>query len=164
MLESFEEIYKKYGPMVLRRCRFILCDEDKALDAMQDTFMKIFEKKDFLNDVCVSFFYTAATRVCLNKIRADKVRFASRLDDILKEVADSRTESGEETQFEERFTATEFLNFLFESEDEKTKQIAVLHYVDGLSLEETAERTNFSVSGVRKRLRKLREKAIESVQ
>jgi RNA polymerase sigma-70 factor (ECF subfamily) len=38
--------------------------------------------------------------------------------------------------------------------------IAVLHLVDGLSLEETARETGMSVSGVRKRLRQLRERAV----
>ena len=38
---NFSELYQKYGPMVLRRCRFMLHDEDLALDAMQDVFIKI---------------------------------------------------------------------------------------------------------------------------
>lgn len=159
MLESFDELYRKYGPMVLRRCRFILHDEDKALDAMQDTFVRIFERKEYLNEVCASFFYTAATRVCLNKMRSDKVRFATRLDDILQGVADSRSELGSEDQFEERITSAALLDLLFSSEDEKTKEMAVLHFVDGFTLEETAEKTSFSVSGVRKRLRNLKAKA-----
>jgi RNA polymerase sigma-70 factor (ECF subfamily) len=33
--------------------------------------------------------------------------------------------------------------------------MAVLHYVDGMTLEETAETVGLSVSGVRKRLRSL---------
>jgi DNA-directed RNA polymerase specialized sigma24 family protein len=37
--------------------------------------------------------------------------------------------------------------------------MAVLHYVDGLTFEETASRVGFSVSGVRKRLAGLRERA-----
>jgi RNA polymerase sigma-70 factor (ECF subfamily) len=34
--------------------------------------------------------------------------------------------------------------------------MAVLHYVDGLTLEQVADETGLSVSGVRKRLRQLR--------
>ena len=33
---NIEEYYTRYGPMVLRRCRQLLRDEDRALDAMQD--------------------------------------------------------------------------------------------------------------------------------
>jgi len=35
--------------------------------------------------------------------------------------------------------------------------MAVLHYVDGLTLEQVAEESGLSVSGVRKRLNKMRQ-------
>ena len=41
--------------------------------------------------------------------------------------------------------------------------MAVFHYVDGLTLEETARIMGMSVSGVRKRLSALRVKAIQSI-
>ncbi len=47
---NIEEFYKKYGPMVLRRCRTILSNEDKALDAMQDVFVKLIQKENELMD------------------------------------------------------------------------------------------------------------------
>jgi RNA polymerase sigma-70 factor (ECF subfamily) len=40
---------------------------------------------------------------------------------------------------------------------ENTRYMAVLHYIDGLTLEETAQETGMSVSGVRKRLRRLKQ-------
>jgi RNA polymerase sigma-70 factor (ECF subfamily) len=48
------------------------------------------------------------------------------------------------------------LDWLFGRHPESTRTIAVLHYVDGLTLEDVARQTKMSVSGVRKRLRKLR--------
>ncbi|MEE0876707.1 MAG: sigma factor-like helix-turn-helix DNA-binding protein, partial [Fibrobacteraceae bacterium] len=47
---------------------------------------------------------------------------------------------------------------LFSKEPESSRTIAVLHYVDGLTLEETAREVSLSVSGVRKRLRALKAK------
>lgn len=163
MLENFEILYKRYGPMVLRRCRFMLHDEDKALDAMQDTFVRIFERKDDLTTVGASYFYTAATHVCLNKIRSESAKYTSHLDDILLEVADSKTLPGSDFQNEERITAKIFLDSLFENEDEKTKEMAIMHFVDGFTLDETAAKTGFSVSGVRKRLRTFKERAQKNV-
>ena len=49
-----------------------------------------------------------------------------------------------------------FLEKLFEDQRSSTRTMALLHYRDGFTLEETAEATGMSVSGVRKRLRKLR--------
>jgi RNA polymerase sigma-70 factor (ECF subfamily) len=48
------------------------------------------------------------------------------------------------------------LEALFAREQVSTRTMATLHYVDGLTLEETASEMGMSVSGVRKRLRTLR--------
>ncbi len=44
----------------------------------------------------------------------------------------------------------------FRSELQSTRVMAVLHHVDGLTLEQVAREVGLSVSGVRKRLRGLR--------
>ena len=52
--------------------------------------------------------------------------------------------------------ARQLLSRLFGSEPESTRVIAVLHLQDGLTLEQVAEEVQMSVSGVRKRLRRVR--------
>ena len=54
------------------------------------------------------------------------------------------------------------LDWLFGRQPESSRTIAVLHYVDGLTLEEVARQTGLSVSGVRKRLRRLRHMLTET--
>ena len=154
-MNDFDELYRKFGPMVLRRCRYILKDEDKALDAMQDTFVRVFERKDRLTGVCSSLFYTVATSVCLNKIRSDKIRRGPQIDDFLDAIADNAT------AFHEEVTDTAILlDSIFTDTKDDTRTMAVLHYVDGLTLEETAREMKMSVSGIRKRLAGLRKKAL----
>ena len=53
--------------------------------------------------------------------------------------------------------ATRVLELLFAREQPSTKTLAVLHLLDGMTLEEVAAESGMSVSGVRKRLRLLRE-------
>lgn len=154
-MSNFASLYEEFGPMVLRRCRYLLKDEEKALDAMQDTFVRIFEKRTQITSVCSSLFYTVATRICLNKIRSDKLRSGPQIDNLLGEIADNAT------AFHEEVTDTSIvLDMIFEDTKATTKEMAVLHYVDGYTLEETAEKMNMSVSGVRKRLSVLRKKAM----
>ncbi|MFW5686530.1 MAG: RNA polymerase sigma factor, partial [Spirochaetota bacterium] len=62
---------------------------------------------------------------------------------------------------EDQALSGHFLARLFGQEPDSTKTMAVLHYVDGLTLEETAHRVGMSVSGVRKRLRQLRKRGLE---
>ena len=41
MALDVDALYRKYGPMVLRRCRRLLIDEEQAMDAAQETFVKL---------------------------------------------------------------------------------------------------------------------------
>lgn len=135
--------------MVLRRCRSLLKDEDSALDAMQDVFVKVMNKQDSLKDnYPSSLLYTIATNHCLNIIRREKRMTTG--DEILDRIISSEI-------LEEQAVNKMFLDQLFSGQKASTRTIAVLHYRDGLTLEETAEMTSMSVSGVRRRLRKLRE-------
>jgi RNA polymerase sigma-70 factor (ECF subfamily) len=59
---------------------------------------------------------------------------------------------------ESRSSARRLLDQIFRREPESTLTIAVMHYVDRMTLEEVAEEVGLSVSGVRKRLRMLRER------
>ncbi|MYF16637.1 MAG: sigma-70 family RNA polymerase sigma factor, partial [Gemmatimonadetes bacterium] len=58
---------------------------------------------------------------------------------------------------ESRLDARAMLDRLFARHRDSTRTIAVLHFVDGFTLAEVAREVGMSVSGVRKRLRGLRE-------
>ena len=141
-MDDFDNLYRQFGPMVLRRCRFILKNEEKALDAMQDTFVRLIERKEKISNVCSSLLYTMATNICLNKIRSDKLHSGPEFDVI-----------------EEKIETSILLDCIFSERDSKDRQIAILHYVDGYTLEETSQKMKMSVSGIRKRLEKLKEYA-----
>lgn len=128
----------------------MLPDEQQALDAMQDTFVQILRRQETLDDRgSSSLLYTTATNVCLNRIRSVRRRPQDPATDLLARIADA----GEEI---DRSEARSLLVRLFGGEPESTGTIAVLHLHDGLTLEQTAEAVGMSVSGVRKRLRKLK--------
>lgn len=154
--EDFEKLYCKFGPMVLRRCRYLLKDEAKAMDAMQDVFVRILENETKISDVCSSFFFTTATRVCLNQIRSDKYRNGVQID-VLAESIEDRFSS----QQEEITNVSLLLDIIFSNRDSKDREIAILYYVDGFSLEDTAKKMKMSVSGIRKRLGALKKYAGE---
>ena len=145
-----ETLSRRYGPMVLRRCRRLLGDEDEALDACQDVFVRVIEHRARL-DVRYpsSLLYRIATNVCLNRLR-DRRRHPEDGDETVLEAIARAEEPGAESE------ARLLLARLFGRHPESSRTMAVLHYVDGLTLEEVAAETQMSVSGVRKRLRMLR--------
>jgi RNA polymerase sigma-70 factor (ECF subfamily) len=146
--------------MVLRRCRQLLQNEEKALDAMQDSFVQLLRHSQRLTaDAPSSLLYRIATNTCLNILRGEKRRPLSGREELLMEIASF-------DRHEERSAVRAFLDELFSREKASTRTIAVLHYVDRLTLEETAAEVGLSVSGVRKRLRALRKRglALEGVE
>ncbi len=153
-MDDFDNLYRQFGPMVLRRCRFLLKNEEKALDAMQDVFVRLIERKEKITNVCSSLLYTMATNICLNKIRSDKLRNGPEFDVIAEIVEDSASSEGTE-----KIETSILLDCIFSERDTKDRQIAILHYVDGYTLEETSKKMKMSVSGIRKRLEKLKEYA-----
>jgi RNA polymerase sigma factor (sigma-70 family) len=151
------DLCRRYGPMVLRRCRRLLRDEGDALDACQDVFVRVLERRDRLDWTHPSsLLFRIATNICLNRMR-DRGRrpeghLATSADgdaDPLFQIACAEAPgAGSEARLR--------LDRLFGREPESSRTMAVLHYVDGLTLEEVAQLTGMSVSGVRKRLRRLR--------
>ena len=90
MAIDVENYYRRYGPMVLRRCRKLLKDEESSVEAMQDTFVQLIKYKTNLTDEAPSsLLYRMATNVCLNRIRASKRRPESSGDELLTRIADS---------------------------------------------------------------------------
>lgn len=146
------ELCRRYGPMVIRRCKRLLGDEAEALDASQDVFVRVFERRDRLDGQFVSsLLFRMATNVCLNRIR-DRGRRPEghRAEEaLLFEIATASEAAGGSD-------ARLMLDRLFGRHPDSSRTMAVLHYVDGLTLEEVALETRMSVSGVRKRLRALR--------
>lgn len=145
-----DTLYRRHGPMVLRRCRFLLRDEEKAVDAMHDVFVKVLQNEATLRaDAPSSLLHTVATNVCLNRLRSEKRKPQDRDETLLQQIAGM-------DDLEEQTAAQKLLGALFGKEPQSTRTIAVLHLVDGMTLEETAREVGLSVSGVRKRLRTLR--------
>ena len=141
--------YQRYGPMVLRRCRRLLRDEQEAESAMQDVFVQLLVNEDRLTgDAPSSLLYRIATNVCLNRLRMVGRRREAAGDDVLMQIAAASDEG-------ERSLARIALDAIFGREQESTRTIAVMRYVDGMTHEEVAREVGMSVSGVRKRLRTL---------
>lgn len=145
---DIETTYKEFGPMVYRRCLQLLGDEAQAAEAMQDVFVKLMGVEEV--SAPSSLLYIMATRHCLNILRSKKRRPEDASGDLVYEIASAR-------DFEETSKARMLLAQLFGRTPESSRVIAVLHYLDGLTLEEVAKEVGMSVSGVRKRLRVLRQ-------
>lgn len=145
-----EDFYRRYAPMVMRRCRRLLVDEEHAADAMHDVFVQLIVHHERLVDGgASSLMYRIATNVCLNRLRSRARRpedpDSARVYELVHAV-------GPDNQVEAR----SLLDRALGRAPVSSATIAVLHHIDGLTHAEVAEIVGLSVSGVRKRLRTLK--------
>lgn len=120
------------------------------MDAMQETFVKLLQNEHRLNAAAPSsLLFRMATNVCLNRLRSTSRRPETRDEELLMQIA-----CAEDT--EAQSMARSMLDRIFAREKPSTRTIAVLHLLDGMTLQEVADEVGLSVSGVRKRLRVLK--------
>lgn len=144
--------YEKYGPMVIRRCRSLLRNDDEAMDAVQDVFVNLLKSEGRLSgSFPSSLLYTMATNVCLNRMRKKKreaMDFLSGGEEFF--AADSGYE---------RVDAKLIVEAILEDESEETRAICFMYHADGMTLSEIGEAVGLSISGVKKRLDTFKKRA-----
>jgi len=159
MTTDINTIYDEYAAMVHRRCFSLLRNESAALDAMQDVFVQVLLKRNNLDlSNPSSLLYRIATNICLNKIRDEKKHQNFSESDpqfaMILQIANAE-------DIEKNTILNNILSYVFKHNPDSTRTIAVLYYVDGLTQEEISQEIGLSISGVRKRLRKLSEQLKE---
>ena len=127
-------------------------DEERAKDAMQEVFAKVLRHRERLkHQYPSSLLFRISTNTCLNMLREERSRAALSGDNVLAGIAAF-------DEWEERVIIRDILDRIFRRERQSTREIAVMHFVDGMTLQEVADEVGLSLSGVRKRIRDFRER------
>lgn len=154
---SIESIYRRSAPLIFRRCRGILGNEQDALDATHDVFLKLSRGlQRFRGDAALTtWVYRIATNHCLNLLRSRKARdrVLSELSHRVQGVTDPRRE------LERRDLLRELLSQL----KPKDVQIAYHRYCDEMTQPEIAAVVGVSERTVRNRLKHARTYAAEAM-
>jgi RNA polymerase sigma-70 factor (ECF subfamily) len=154
--DELADLYDRYAPVLLHRCRSILKNEEAAQDAVQETFARVMRNADTFRAQSspTTWMYRISTNYCLNQIRNRGTRqgkLTAHREDI---VGPGFTEPDDsERQDQARVLA------LLEKEDEQTRRCVMHTYFDECTREEVAELVGISVPTVRKRIRTFLERA-----
>lgn len=71
--EAFHILYSHYSQRIYRFCLRMLGSKEKAEDAFQETFIKVFENaRTFRTENFSAWLFTIARHTCLNMIRLEK--------------------------------------------------------------------------------------------
>lgn len=86
---DIEATYARHGPIVIRRCRSLLRDEERAVAALHDTFVRLLRGRDRLTDDRLSsLLWRVATNACLKQLRSQRRRPEDPDDRVLLEIAE----------------------------------------------------------------------------
>ena len=142
------ELYERYAPVVLRRSRSILGNEELAQDAVQETFAKVISRWDqFRGEASpTTWIYRITTNHCLNQLRNRRGR-RDKLAMRHEELAPAPV------SIAEHGVDAEAVRGLLASCDDETRRIIVHVYFDDMTREETARVVGRSLPTVRKRIR-----------
>lgn len=141
---NIEEAVAAYSNMLYKICIVMLCNEQDAQDAIQETFCRYLEKKPDFTD---SEHEKAWLIQVITNICRDMLRFRSRHPKVsIDEITDSYTST------DDKDILTELLDLPI-----RHRTVIYLYYVEGYQVREVASLLKISEHAVKKRLQRGRE-------
>ena len=141
---TVEEVVREYGDMLYRICIVMLCNEQDAQDAVQDTFCRYMEYGSGFRDREheKAWLIKVATNRCRDTHRS-RIRHPSvQLEDV-----EQYCEFPEQSE-----VLAELMNL-----PEKLKTVIYLHYIEGYKTGEIAQMLGITQNAVKKRMQRGRE-------
>lgn len=150
------DLYRRYGDIVLGRCRNLLRNEADARDATQEVFLRLHRYRDsFRGDASPStYLFKITTSTCLNRLRTRR----RRPEDPVEELP----ENGSTDSLLDTVALRDLLHRLMDGADDRTRECLVYHYVDGMTHDEVGGLVGLSGAAVRKRIATFRQGLRES--
>lgn len=144
--QNIESVYKLYADMLYRVALSTLQSDMDAQDAVQDVFIKYMSNNPDFKDKEheKAWFLRVTVNRCRDIIRSRKVRLKLHAEDDAEPV--SHASKARQELFE-----------VLSSIPEKYKSTVILHCLEGLSLQETADVLGISLSAAKMRLKRARD-------
>jgi RNA polymerase sigma-70 factor, ECF subfamily len=162
-MSAFSELVKHYDRRVFRMAKQITQNDDDAEDVLQETFLKAYTHLDDFQGN--SKFYTWLVRIAVNEaLMKLRKRRSSRTvpldepidtgeDEVVREIA--VWDENPEQQYS-RDELSSILEEAIESLKPAYRTVFILRDIEEMSIEETAEALNLSISAVKSRLLRAR--------
>jgi RNA polymerase sigma factor (sigma-70 family) len=146
------ELYRRYGPALLRKAERVLQDRDEAKDVVHGLFLDLLQHPGTPEDL--PYLYRAVTHRCLNHLRDHRNR--GRLLETWR--------GPTRTLLDERIVDRQLLASLADRIDAQAWEILVAHFIDDLTQDEVAALIGTSRKTVVRRLHAIREEARRLVE
>jgi RNA polymerase sigma-70 factor (family 1) len=144
---AFSKVFKNYHRLLYALAFRYLKSEDAAMDAVQNVFMVLWEKRESLNfDTNLrSLLFTILKNYVLNEIRHNKIVYE-------KQYEISQLESNKEIDISDAIENKEMKTLLYTSIQKlpfQERKVCLLKIVNGMTNQEIAERLNITIPTVK---------------
>ena len=151
--KAFAELYARYSPRIFAYCRRILGDYDRAQDAFQETFVKFFNSAQQEREMSnvPAYLLRIARNLCLNMQRSNKGHI-------------SLEEYHMPSSYDMSHDKKELLSLITQAMETLPldyKEAFILREYEGLSYQEIADMTESSLSTVKIRIYRAKQKIRE---
>jgi len=130
--QGIADLYQRYAPAIFTHCRRLLGSPASARDALQESFVRVLQHHETLGpgDQALRYLYRTSTNVCINLLRQRTVRerAAPEIASRMLAAAPGQPDPGDR----------QFVQLLLDRCDDKAAEIALMHFVDGLTQVEVA--------------------------
>jgi len=149
---DIEDLYRRYGDLVVGRCRSLLRDDADAQEAAQEVFLKLWRYRDAFRGEAspTTWLFRITTTTCLNRLRTRRRRPEDPVEDPPGVAVDTLLGAVETRRL---------LDVALAEEDEGTVAALVYHYVDGMTHDEAGALLGITGAAVRKRIAQFRARA-----
>jgi len=163
--EAEKHLYQEIYSDVYSYAYNILKNENDALDAVQDVYLKVHEHIGTLEEVQAfpKWLYTITVNECRQKMRREKKQIlTSEGDSFFEYLLDDAPEHDEKLQQQD---VQEYIFAILDLLPEAQKRAVILYYYDQLTISEIAQREGVPKGTIKSRLhlaRKKLQKALEA--
>lgn len=153
--EAFTMLVERYKDQIVNFCYRYLGDYDEADDVAQETFLRLYHKKDQYKPIAKfsTWLYTIATNLAKTHLRRRKrfafFSFKSEDDDKRNDIPDNRYPADAEA---DRSMKDEMIQKALHSISPKYREVVVLCDIQELSYEEISAITGVNIGTVKSRL------------
>lgn len=146
-LSEFKSIFDQYYTPIKNFLYYKSGDIDLSEDITQDVFMKLWDKReDVQQETVKSYLYTIANNMLLNKIRHNKVVMS-----FAEKNKNQQEEHSPEFSLEEKEFKAE-LESVIGAMPEKQREVFLMNRIEEMTYKEIADRLELSVKAVEKRM------------
>jgi RNA polymerase sigma-70 factor, ECF subfamily len=171
---AFDKLVLRYKDKVFNLCYHMFGDYDEANDCAQETFVKVFRSlKDFRFEASFStWLCTIAANTCRNRLKSLEYRTGKKMVRIDPATTSERGQSSMEledpapspldqlTKREQEVAIQKAIDILTEDH----KAVVILRDIEGLSYEEIAKVTGYTLGTVKSKLARARQRLCEQLK